>query len=306
MLLDSLTLTARGYIRVLLEGIAHKARGGQSTGSLWQTLLIPLFLQHWVYLSAVRGELLTGRGIDGLNIIALKAQTTFTHEADDITRKEIRINVAADEGMHSHFPMIINATTKRANDPGTLARESEDVIGQMYTPTATWFLSNANAVQNWYTGCRINHPECSQTFSQSQTLDDDDVQLPTRCLEVSRDGPEADAAYQYVLSNTSGQRGKYITLSHRWGDDAENCKTTVGTLQCIMGACDQTCSQCTGVIPRITTLFQDAVKLTVALGVKYLWIDSIASSKMATTGAERQLKWQIITNIRVSPSPPPR
>lgn len=87
--------------------------------------------------------------------------------------------------------------------------------------------------------------------------------LPTRVLEV-RD-PQGQNVLRLV--ETMGARRQYTTLSHRWGPPSKRPLTTArGTLQCRLKE-----------IPfkSLTKTFQDAVTVTRAIGLHYLWIDSL-------------------------------
>lgn len=132
----------------------------------------------------------------------------------------------------------------------------------------------------WHDECRAEHPECSKTFSNLDSFDVEDVPLPTRCVEVLIDHSQhgIGGAYRYVLRDTKGQRGKYIALSHRWGAETERCKTTRRTLRCRMDDCPargRPCDVCRGRDLPISRLFEDAAKLSLQVGVKYIWIDSL-------------------------------
>jgi hypothetical protein len=65
--------------------------------------------------------------------------------------------------------------------------------------------------------------------------------------------------------------GKYITLSHRWGPDAESCKTTKATLACRKGECTHDFCD----LSPISRLFRDAGMLCAGIGLRYIWIDSL-------------------------------
>ncbi len=81
--------------------------------------------------------------------------------------------------------------------------------------------------------------------------------LPTRVLDVSRDTP-----YLFI---TRFQRSPYITLSHCWGGE-QPLVTTVATLR----------ERRKGISMELfPALYQDAIRVTRELGIKYLWIDSL-------------------------------
>lgn len=77
--------------------------------------------------------------------------------------------------------------------------------------------------------------------------------------------------YRYFLRETAGMRGRYLALSHRWGDDTFEARTLKRTYECRTGRCGEGCSvECTPP----TRLFVEAANLGLWLGVKYIWIDS--------------------------------
>ena len=87
--------------------------------------------------------------------------------------------------------------------------------------------------------------------------------LPTRVLEVRE--PQGQDVLRLV--ETMGARGQYAALSHCWGPPSKHpLKTTKGTLQYRLKE-----------IPfkSLTKTFQDAVTVTRAIGLRYLWIDSL-------------------------------
>ncbi|KAH7305343.1 heterokaryon incompatibility protein-domain-containing protein [Stachybotrys elegans] len=173
----------------------------------------------------------------------------------------------------SRKPGSISLRFNVAADHGTPAHQTEDVIGQLFSHSLTWSASNVNAIQSWLTKCRRYHSKCSMSFSNVRNFSSAQVPLPSRCVEILSNGA---SSYSHILRNTSGQSGNYIILSHRWGQDTELCKTTRATLQCRSRECQTTtCNICRGTIPPITQLFQDAAMLTAALGIKYIWIDSL-------------------------------
>lgn len=85
--------------------------------------------------------------------------------------------------------------------------------------------------------------------------------LPTRVLEI--DGDKHD--FQLRLVEAGGLHGRYIALSHCWGTD-RHIVTNRANLQShklMVGF---------GQLPKT---FQDAVIFARALGIHYLWIDSL-------------------------------
>ena len=87
--------------------------------------------------------------------------------------------------------------------------------------------------------------------------------MPTRVLALS--GSLARPSIQLVESR--GQKGQYIALSHCWGSIENQSPRTTST----NFAARQNCIA----FEDLPTTFQDAVKLAQAIGIKYIWIDSL-------------------------------
>ncbi|KAI1768517.1 heterokaryon incompatibility protein-domain-containing protein [Hypoxylon sp. FL1150] len=85
----------------------------------------------------------------------------------------------------------------------------------------------------------------------------DDTELPARLVKVTDN--------QVKVVDTEGQKGRYTTLSHRWGI-GETFKLTTGNA-----------TKMNDNIPwdSIPRTYQDAIKVTRGLGVDYIWIDSL-------------------------------
>jgi len=104
----------------------------------------------------------------------------------------------------------------------------------------------------WVRTCIESHEQCGQ---QSKPV------LPTRVVDVG-------SVYTFrepFLHISNGQQARYICLSHCWGS-----KRTLETTTSNLKALQKEISNST-----LPPLYQDAVKVTRALGVQYLWIDSL-------------------------------
>ena len=112
--------------------------------------------------------------------------------------------------------------------------------------------SNIARVRRWIDTCNESHEKC-----QMKEL----PQLPTRLIDV---GVEEDAQSVHLVE-TRGERGKYIALSHCWGE-SHSLLTTRGTLEDMKY----------GFHPeKAPKTFCDAITVTRKLGIRYLWIDSL-------------------------------
>lgn len=89
----------------------------------------------------------------------------------------------------------------------------------------------------------------------------EDRPLPTRVVDVGTNEEEA-----LILVETNGRSGHYITLSHRWPNASEMVKLETTSLEAFKRGL---------VYESLPKAFKDAILVTRALGVRYIWIDSI-------------------------------
>ncbi|KAH8785143.1 heterokaryon incompatibility protein-domain-containing protein [Diaporthe sp. PMI_573] len=99
----------------------------------------------------------------------------------------------------------------------------------------------------------------------------DYIALPSRCLEIV---PGDDGQCRFWLREMAGKVGKYVILSHRWVADTERVRTLKSNYEVRVGGFDD--SEIPPIAPGdVTKVFQEAAQLTIELGIKYLWIDSL-------------------------------
>jgi Heterokaryon incompatibility protein (HET) len=120
-----------------------------------------------------------------------------------------------------------------------------DIIGNTSSPAAM------DKIRGWIENCGRSHEDCKLTTSPP---------LPTRVLDV---GPQKDGMIH--LYETNEETEQYICLSHCWGGH-QPLKTEVLTIEARKKGINW------DELPRT---FQDAVVMTRALGIRYLWIDSL-------------------------------
>lgn len=147
-----------------------------------------------------------------------------------------------------------------AADPSSPAALNEDIIGRCFGghPSSELYYETA---RNWIQAC-LTHSKCNETVSGSTRIDPYFSPLPTRVIEVTREGGRQRPYLRY----TEGLHGAYITLTHRWNDGTELCKTTTENYEeRLLG----------GEFGELPQLFWDALVITERLGIKYIWIDSI-------------------------------
>jgi len=121
------------------------------------------------------------------------------------------------------------------------------VIGRQIKPPQQRF----ELVKEWIRDCENNHPQCATPPPC----------LPTRVIDVGVAGGQEPALK--VVS--SGDTAPYMTLSHCWGSKPA-IRTTKATLQSHLTQLP---------MASLPNTFRDAVTITRALGIRYLWIDSL-------------------------------
>jgi len=128
------------------------------------------------------------------------------------------------------------------------------------TTTGRPVMPNARSVETlklakqWVDSCSGDHQECRLFEGDQEPL------LPTRLIDIS-DYEHGTAR----LISSDGRRGKWVAISHRWGNKPvfTLCQSNIKTLK-------------RGIA--ITTLpatFKDAITITKHIGIQYLWIDSL-------------------------------
>ncbi|TLD22983.1 hypothetical protein PspLS_07044 [Pyricularia sp. CBS 133598] len=132
-------------------------------------------------------------------------------------------------------------------------------------------------IRSWLEDCDRDHPDCAAIVNSNS-------RLPSFLLDVGYDGP-ADQNSIRLHATCEGETSRYTALSHCWGG-VVSVMTTKDTLE----------AHTSSGIPfsSLPATFRDAVLVTRAIGVKYLWIDclciiqddnshwEIESSKMAS------------------------
>jgi hypothetical protein len=125
------------------------------------------------------------------------------------------------------------------------------------------FFEICSLVRLWLQECSSVHTKSVHERVVEPCPPDVDEQLPTRILRVSGSCESPSIR----LLETNSLRGRYYALSHCWGPaDKRPMMTTKENLQNHLSD-----------IPfdQLPKTFQDAVMLTLSLGVEFLWIDSL-------------------------------
>ncbi len=115
--------------------------------------------------------------------------------------------------------------------------------------------------------------------------------LPTRLLDI---GSSSEPILRLVDRDVV-ESGRYIALSHCWGSmiDHHRFCTFNENLEEFRDHIDY---------ERLPNTFKDAVRITRALNIRYLWIDFSASSKMTRmTGTPSPSEWRMSSAPRTAP-----
>ncbi|XXH01724.1 hypothetical protein Hte_008085 [Hypoxylon texense] len=218
----------------------------------------PSFLwREWVHFSVVRGANSTPTGFEddeGLNISFLRVEFNFDG-------KELKIHAAADEG--------------------TPARDRRDITGHI-AETQCFTERHIGIAKDWLEDCDLNHPACHSTLFNTQTIDVENTPLPRRCIEIrglsamNSEGTSSSSRtteaelWDWRLSETSGQTGKYIILSHRWNEAAEACRTTRSNYSRQLEEIRHESPDM-----ELSPLFADVCRVAHRFHIRYVWIDTI-------------------------------
>lgn len=119
-------------------------------------------------------------------------------------------------------------------------------------------------VKCWIADCDANHQCCSQA-----------APLPDTLLDVGSFDSEGSVMIVHLGDDV---RGSYTALSYPHERGIKSCEVGQATGQCESSLVNMT------TLPR---LFQDAIRLTHDLGIKYLWIDAICISEDRGRNFER-------------------
>ncbi|CZR57368.1 uncharacterized protein PAC_07257 [Phialocephala subalpina] len=103
-------------------------------------------------------------------------------------------------------------------------------------------------IRHWIETCISKHTQCRIT----------DTTLPTRVLDLAQ-------FPKIILREVTDEQGPYIALSHCWGL-AKTFTTTESTMDSLKAGFPA---------EDLPATFRDAIAVTRALGIQYLWIDSL-------------------------------
>ncbi|KAK8043930.1 hypothetical protein PG994_012768 [Apiospora phragmitis] len=123
-------------------------------------------------------------------------------------------------------------------------------------------LEAVSLYKTWYNDCLTLDKDCKLTVSGHEVDEMTGPELPTRVLDLGK-----TTAKDLILLESKGLRGQYCALSYCWGPpNTQTFLTTKGSLQDRLDGID---------FEHLPKTFQDAVQITRALGIRYLWVDGL-------------------------------
>ena len=119
-------------------------------------------------------------------------------------------------------------------------------------------------LKRWINGCVAEHSDCGKTLSGVH-IGSKVPTLPTRVIDIGPpDQPEIPRLFQ-----TNGRKGHYIALSHCWGGQEPGRRPLTTTSASLP-------ERLKGIpLDTMPKTFKDAIAITKAIGLRYLWIDSL-------------------------------
>ncbi|KAI0378548.1 HET-domain-containing protein [Hypomontagnella monticulosa] len=107
-------------------------------------------------------------------------------------------------------------------------------------------------VTKWKQECLEAHPNCAQVETNHE--------LPTRVIDIGEGEPS-----QIRLYESKGEKAPYVALSHCWG----------GAIPSVTTEANRVARTHSMNIDDLPQNFKDAIQVTRALGLRYLWIDAL-------------------------------
>jgi Heterokaryon incompatibility protein (HET) len=120
--------------------------------------------------------------------------------------------------------------------------------------------------------------DCNENYASHGPASCGESELPTRVLDVG----DSKCPNKLQLFITKGAKGRYIAVSHRWGD-AMPFRTSKGNI-------DNLCEAIR--FDDLPKTFQDTVVVTRQLSVRFLWIDSLCIIQGEDAGAHADWKYE--------------
>ncbi|KPA38738.1 heterokaryon incompatibility protein [Fusarium langsethiae] len=133
--------------------------------------------------------------------------------------------------------------------PGSIALHRWNIFGRQSAPMA-----NMELAKSWLQSCVRSHKDCQNATP---------AQMPSRIVDLRP--PFSGSNLDLRLIANPDNRGPYVTLSHCWGS-SQPLKLLKGNYEAFQNRI---------LYNSLPKTFQDAVTVTRALGIRYLWIDSL-------------------------------
>lgn len=137
------------------------------------------------------------------------------------------------------------------------------------------------ALTGWLAICNSDTAEHQDQVHDQCHMDDDDLLIPAKRVMDLKDAKEGIVC----MVETIGRKGRYMALSHCWGEPAKHPLMTVrATLEDHMAGI---------AMLSLPKSFQDAIKVCLHLGVRYIWIDCLCivqDDKYAATHESERCK----------------
>ncbi|KAG9498339.1 hypothetical protein J7337_011236 [Fusarium musae] len=142
---------------------------------------------------------------------------------------------------------------------------SDDIhfgLPKLFQPNTALFY---DLLRTWIQDCDMHHPQC-------RPADRSRFQVPTRLIEVSQvDGGSSRVFLRNAVDAVclTGGELRYIALSHPWGNGEQHdhfCTTKDNLGSRLSAGID---------LKDFPNTFRHAIEVTRALGIPYLWIDSL-------------------------------
>ncbi|KAI8948475.1 heterokaryon incompatibility protein-domain-containing protein [Xylaria longipes] len=129
-------------------------------------------------------------------------------------------------------------------------------------PTSNQASELMRVVQPMVASCLSSHTSCNESIG-GESISRDGTKLPTRIIQVNVDNNRN----MVKVIEHSRRIARYCALSHCWGPrDKQPFKTNRSNLGEVVRGIS---------IDTLPKTFQDAIEVTRAMGVEYLWVDSI-------------------------------
>jgi hypothetical protein len=269
----------------------ERSEGGEVDAVLWHHMEAVRVLQSGVGLPASNSATVPQQFVDVIltpistpNGDALIHQNSLKEEfavlkVDDDKQREFRCTIGpslgSEDAARQYFPLITKtegflrlAATNGKHIPckRTSWVNYLPKLGSNTSDTSRMVIGNPGSAQtfstirSWIDVCNRTHQHCNPNYGRWFNKDQPTI-LPKRVISIST----LDGCCKAKLLTSVGSHGRYLTLSHCWGDSKWQ-----GATKATMDALSENIDL--GSIPKT---FHDAIVATSKLEVPYLWIDTL-------------------------------